>query len=313
MIAIGVVEHPDLRAAATRLDPRAARERLRARRALGRRAAPQDPRLARPPERDLAGDRAGDARARDRDHRRRRPRLPRPRPAGSGDAGVGDDADATVDRYLQTRARSSRSFPGVAIVISVLGFNLIGDGLREALDPKLRAATRERSRSRSSRVSRDLRRGAQFWTARGTVHAVNGISFDIAPGRDARHRRRVRLRQERDVARAARHPAARRARHRGAARCSTAASCSTLSDSELRGDPRPRDRDDLPGPDDEPEPGAHDRAADPRGARDAPRHATRTPPRAAPPSCSTRSASRAPSRGSRTTRTSSRAGCGSGR
>jgi peptide/nickel transport system permease protein len=28
--------------------------------------------------------------------------------------------------------------PGVAIVLSVLGFNLIGDGLREALDPKLR-------------------------------------------------------------------------------------------------------------------------------------------------------------------------------
>jgi peptide/nickel transport system permease protein len=29
-------------------------------------------------------------------------------------------------------------YPGVAIVLSVLGFNLIGDGLREALDPKLR-------------------------------------------------------------------------------------------------------------------------------------------------------------------------------
>ena len=28
--------------------------------------------------------------------------------------------------------------PGVAIIISVLGFNLIGDGLREALDPKMR-------------------------------------------------------------------------------------------------------------------------------------------------------------------------------
>jgi peptide/nickel transport system permease protein len=28
--------------------------------------------------------------------------------------------------------------PGIAILISVLGFNLIGDGLREALDPKLR-------------------------------------------------------------------------------------------------------------------------------------------------------------------------------
>ena len=29
-------------------------------------------------------------------------------------------------------------FPGIAIVISVLGFNLLGDGMREALDPKLR-------------------------------------------------------------------------------------------------------------------------------------------------------------------------------
>jgi ABC-type dipeptide/oligopeptide/nickel transport system permease subunit len=29
-------------------------------------------------------------------------------------------------------------FPGIAILFSVLGFNLIGDGLREALDPKLR-------------------------------------------------------------------------------------------------------------------------------------------------------------------------------
>lgn len=29
-------------------------------------------------------------------------------------------------------------FPGMAIVISVLGFNMIGDGLREAIDPKLK-------------------------------------------------------------------------------------------------------------------------------------------------------------------------------
>lgn len=29
-------------------------------------------------------------------------------------------------------------FPGMAIVLSVLGFNLLGDGLREALDPRLR-------------------------------------------------------------------------------------------------------------------------------------------------------------------------------
>ncbi|HSI97990.1 MAG TPA: ABC transporter permease [Gaiellaceae bacterium] len=43
-------------------------------------------------------------------------------------------------RYLQT-APHLALFPGVAIVISVLGFNLIGDGLREALDPKLRGRT----------------------------------------------------------------------------------------------------------------------------------------------------------------------------
>jgi peptide/nickel transport system permease protein len=40
-------------------------------------------------------------------------------------------------RYLQT-APYLALIPGAAIVLSVLGFNLIGDGLREALDPKLR-------------------------------------------------------------------------------------------------------------------------------------------------------------------------------
>jgi peptide/nickel transport system permease protein len=29
--------------------------------------------------------------------------------------------------------------PGVAIFVTVLGFNLLGDGLRDALDPRLRA------------------------------------------------------------------------------------------------------------------------------------------------------------------------------
>ena len=28
-------------------------------------------------------------------------------------------------------------FPGLAIAIAVLGFNLLGDGLRDVLDPKL--------------------------------------------------------------------------------------------------------------------------------------------------------------------------------
>ena len=40
-------------------------------------------------------------------------------------------------RYLN-RAVYLVFFPGVAIVLSVLGFNLLGDGMREALDPRLR-------------------------------------------------------------------------------------------------------------------------------------------------------------------------------
>ena len=39
----------------------------------------------------------------------------------------------------------------------------------------------------------DLR--VRFWTSRGIVHAVNGVSFDVLPGGDARARGRVRLRQ----------------------------------------------------------------------------------------------------------------------
>ena len=44
MIAVGVDQDPDLRPAATRIDPREARDRLRARGALGRRARTRDPR-----------------------------------------------------------------------------------------------------------------------------------------------------------------------------------------------------------------------------------------------------------------------------
>ena len=42
-----------------------------------------------------------------------------------------------VNEYLAAYAYLA-IIPGLCIVLSVLGFNLIGDGLREALDPKLR-------------------------------------------------------------------------------------------------------------------------------------------------------------------------------
>jgi peptide/nickel transport system permease protein len=31
--------------------------------------------------------------------------------------------------------------PGLAIVVAILGFNLLGDGLRDALDPRLKGAS----------------------------------------------------------------------------------------------------------------------------------------------------------------------------
>jgi ABC-type dipeptide/oligopeptide/nickel transport system permease subunit len=40
-------------------------------------------------------------------------------------------------RYLASGAWWAVIFPGLAIMLSVLGFNLLGDGLRDALDPKL--------------------------------------------------------------------------------------------------------------------------------------------------------------------------------
>ena len=66
--------------------------------------------------------------------------------AGLGFLGLGPQDPATpewgtmltdVNDYLQS-APFLALVPGIAIVVSVLGFNLIGDGLREALDPKLR-------------------------------------------------------------------------------------------------------------------------------------------------------------------------------
>jgi peptide/nickel transport system permease protein len=66
--------------------------------------------------------------------------------AGLGFLGLGPQDPSTpewgtmlvdVNRYFQAGPHLALA-PGVAIVLSVLGFNLIGDGLREALDPKLR-------------------------------------------------------------------------------------------------------------------------------------------------------------------------------
>lgn len=67
--------------------------------------------------------------------------------AGLGFLGLGPPDPGTpewgtmlsdVNRYFQSGPHLALA-PGFAIVVSVLGFNLIGDALREALDPKLRS------------------------------------------------------------------------------------------------------------------------------------------------------------------------------
>lgn len=45
----------------------------------------------------------------------------------------------SVDRDFMETAWWSVTFPGLAIALTVLGFNLFGDGLRDALDPKLKS------------------------------------------------------------------------------------------------------------------------------------------------------------------------------
>jgi peptide/nickel transport system permease protein len=65
--------------------------------------------------------------------------------AGLAFLGLGNKAPApswgsmvsTSYQYLQLSAWAA-IFPGVAIALTVLGFNLLGDGLRDALDPRLR-------------------------------------------------------------------------------------------------------------------------------------------------------------------------------
>ncbi len=86
------------------------------------------------------------------------------------------------------------AFPGLAILTVVLGFNFLGDGIRDWLDPRVAAAVRQapmqdttqREPSAADGVAepildvRDLR--TQFFTDAGMVRAVDGVSFSVAAG-----------------------------------------------------------------------------------------------------------------------------------
>ena len=90
-----------------------------------------------------ARDRARDRLPLDRDPHRGGAQLPRPRHAAAGGV-VGRHA---LERPLVHRVQPWLSiFPGLAIMIVVLGFNFLGDGLRDILDPRLGAARRRGQR-----------------------------------------------------------------------------------------------------------------------------------------------------------------------
>jgi len=72
---------------------------------------------------------------------------PRARRAGGGEARPGwGGENAVCFAYPSaaqghvTRAPWAGIFPGLAIFLAVLGFNLLGDALRDALEPRLRGA-----------------------------------------------------------------------------------------------------------------------------------------------------------------------------
>ncbi len=49
---------------------------------------------------------------------------------------AGRAGQTQTGQYIQL-APHTLIFPGLAIMLTVLGFNLLGDGLRDALDPRM--------------------------------------------------------------------------------------------------------------------------------------------------------------------------------
>ena len=173
------------------------------------------------------------------------------------------------------------TLPGLVIVLAGVGFSLVGDGLADRLGQRLaRPRRRERGddprRRRGARVtaSAGAARGAAargrdlhtaFAGAAGAALAAAGVSFSLGEGEtkglvgESGSGKSVTLLSLLGLV-----PQPGRV---SPARCAgTAATCSRLAAGRAARDPRPRDRDDLPGPDQLPEPGLHDRRPDRRDA-----------------------------------------------
>ena len=152
----------------------------------------------------------------------------------------------------------------------------------------------------------------EFTTERGTIYAVNDISFSIREGETLGIVGESGCGKSVTSLALLGHPRSCRPRRGGHRDVRRAGSLDDVGPGAPRC-ARQGDRDDLPGSDDEPEPGAHDRRPDSRGTHDALRlvdaRSQRPSRRASRPGGDTRTRDREP----RTTRISSRAGCGSAR
>ena len=126
-------------------------------------------------------------------------------------------------------------YPGICLAFAVLAINMLGDGLRDTLDPALRqAGVRADGRHRRQPVL-DVH-GLTVALPRGSDRANADREHHLL-GRRRRDRlrgRRIGLRQVRDGA-GGHGPAAARARgQRGPGRCSRARTCSQATPSRLR-------------------------------------------------------------------------------
>ncbi len=135
MVAIGVASVPSF----ARLVRSGAMQVMGTEYVLAARAAGRGPwaigASARPAQRRRPGHRAGLGLLRHRRPRRGGPVLPRLRhPAAHAD--VGPDAPGEPGAAL-LRRHASPFIPGLAIALAVLGFNLLGDGLRDHYDPRM--------------------------------------------------------------------------------------------------------------------------------------------------------------------------------
>ena len=83
-------------------------------------------------------------------------------------------------------------WPGAAIALTVLGFNLLGDGLRDHLDPRLRRATRTAAKSPAGQAAtlaaalpsgdQPVLRARDLSVRIGPTPVVHGVSFELAAG-----------------------------------------------------------------------------------------------------------------------------------